>query len=145
MSTTTSTNTVRDALPEVFSGETEDAIQWVNAMEAYFRVNPSTFTNDDIKSVTLLNRMGKGQEKYFADTWLHILADKNVKATDKDFDCVKKAFADMFYPYHADEMARDELEALKQVATRKDDGFQTYLSKFQYLVAQSQVGDSPAI
>ena len=102
-------------------------------MEVYFRVNPSTFTTDDVKSVTLLNRMGKGRGKYFADTWLHILADANVKAADKDFDHVKKAFADMFYPYNADETARDELEALRQITTQKDDSFQTYLSKFQYL------------
>ena len=114
-------------------------------MEAYFRINPSTYATDDTKLVTLLNRMGKGQGKYFADTWLRILADANVKAVDKDFDHVKQAFADMFYPYHTDEMARDELEALKQVATQKDDGFQTYLSKFQYLVAQSQAGDTPVI
>ena len=114
-------------------------------MEVYFCVNPSTFTMDDVKLVTLLNRMGKGRGKYFADTWLCILANANVKAADKDFNHVKKAFADMFYPYHADETARDELEALKQVATRKDDGFQTYLSKFQYLVAQSQAGDTPTI
>ena len=117
MSTTTSTNAVKDALPEIFSGETEDAIQWVNAMKAYFRINPSTFTTDDAKSVTMLNRMGKGRGKYFADTWLRILADANIKASDKDFDCVKKVFADMFYPYHTDETAREELEALKQVAT----------------------------
>ena len=145
MSTTTNTNTVRDALPKVFSGETEDAIQWVNAMEVYFRVNPSTFTTDNIKLVTLLNRMGKGWGKYFADIWLRILADANVKASDKDFDHIKKAFADMFYPYHADETARDELEDLKQISTWKDDGFQTYLSKFQYLVAQSSTGNTPAI
>ena len=86
-------------------------------MEAYFRINPSTYTTDDTKSVTLLNRMGKGRGKYFADTLLHILADANVKTADKDFDHVKQAFANMFYPYHADETARDELEALKQVAT----------------------------
>ena len=86
-------------------------------MEAYFQVNPSTFTTDDVKAVTLLNRMGKGRGKYFADTWLRILADANVKASDKDFDHVKKAFADMFYPYHADETARDELEDLKQIST----------------------------
>ena len=131
--------------PDLFSGETEDAIWWVNAMEAYFWINPSTYTTDDTKLVTLLNRMGKGQGKYFADTWLRILADANVKAADKDFDHIKKAFANMFYPYHMDEMARDELEALKQVTTRKDDGFQTYLSKFQYLVAQSQAGDTSVI
>ena len=86
-------------------------------MEAYFRVNPSTFTNDDVKSVTLLNRMGKGRGKYFADTWLCILADAKVQAVDKDFNHIKKAFADMFYPYDADETARDELEDLKQIST----------------------------
>ena len=58
---------------------------------------------------------------------------------------MKQVFADMFYPYHADETARDELEALKQVSTQKADGFQTYLSKFQYLVAQSNAGNTPAI
>ena len=117
----------------------------MNTMEVYFWINPSTYATDDAKSVTLLNRMGKGQGKYFADTWLCILADTNVKAADKDFDHVKQAFTDMFYPYHADETARDELEALKQVSTQKDDGFQTYLSKFQYLVAQSHTGDTPMI
>ena len=61
--------------------------------------------------------MGKGRGCYFADTWLRILANSTVKVADKDFDHVKQAFADMFYPYHTDEMARDELEALKQVAT----------------------------
>ena len=79
------------------------------------------------------------------DTWLYILADANINAADKDFDHVKQAFTDMFYPYHTDKMARDELEALKQVATQKDDSFQTYLSKFQYLVAQAQAGDTPAV
>ena len=74
-----------------------------------------------------------------------MLANSTVQAADKDFDHVKQAFADMFYPYHVDEMARDELEALKQVTTQKDDGFQTYLSKFQYLVAQAQAGDTPAV
>ena len=42
-------------------------------------------------------------------------------------------------------MARDKLNNLKQVATKKDDGFQTYLSKFQNLVAQSQAGDTPEV
>ena len=114
-------------------------------MEAYFRINSSTYTTDDAKSVTLLNRMGKGRGCYFADTWLRILANSTVKTADKDFDHVKQAFANMFYPYHVDETARDELEALKQVTTQKDDGFQTYLSKFQYLVAQAQAGDTPAV
>ena len=51
----------------------------------------------------------------------------------------------MFYPYHTDETARNELKDLKQISTQKDDGFQTYLSKFQYLVAQSNAGNTPAI
>ena len=76
---------------------------------------------------------------------MDILADSNVKAADKDFSKVKEAFTDMFYPYHRVEMARDELNNLKQVATRKDDGFQTYLSKFQNLIVQSQAGDTPEV
>ena len=91
----------------------------------------------------MLNKMSKGQGQYFTDTWLCILADTNVKAADKDIDHVKQVFADMFYPYHQDETARDEL--YDQVAIQKDDGFQTYLSRFQYLVAQSQAGNTPAI
>ena len=114
-------------------------------MEAYFWVNPSTYTQDDIKSVTMLNKMSKGWGHYFVDTWLCTLADSNVKAVDKDFDHIKQAFADMFYPYHQEEMARDELNNLKQVATWQDDGFQIYFSKFQYLVVQSQASDTPAV
>ena len=51
----------------------------------------------------------------------------------------------MFYPYHLEETTRDELNNLKQVATRKDNNFQTYLSKFQYLANQSQAGDTPQV
>ena len=126
---------IKAALPANFSGETKDAVQWVKAMEAYFWVNPSTYTTDNAKSVTMLNKMSQGQGRQFADTWLDILADSNVKAADKDFNHVKQVFADMFYPYHWVETARDELNNLKQVVTQKDDGFQTYLFKFQNLVA----------
>ena len=117
----------------------------MNAIEAYFQVNPSTYTTDDAKSVTMLNKMSQGCGHYFADTWLCTLANPKVQAVDKDFDHVKQAFANMFYPFHQEETARDELNNLKQVTTQKDNGFQTYLSKFQYLVAQSQAGDTPEV
>ena len=111
-------------------------------MEAYFRVNPSTYTTDDAKSVTILN---KKEGHHFADTWLDILANSSVKVANKDFNKVKKAFAAMFYPYHQAETARDELNNLRQIVTEKDDGFQIYLSKFQNLVVQSQAGDTPEV
>ena len=145
MSTTTSTAEIKVALPADFSEETGDAVQWVKAMEAYFQVNPSTYTTDDAKLVTMLNKMSQGAECHSVDNWLDILADLNVKSVDKDFDHIKQAFADMFYPYHQTETTRDELNHLKQVATQKDDGFQTYLSKFQNLVVQSQVGDTTEV
>ena len=76
------------------------------------------------------------------DTWLDILTNSNVKTADKTFDKVTEAFATMFYPYHQVETARDELNKLRQVVTRKDDSFQTYQnSKFQNLVVQSQAED----
>ena len=67
----------------------------------------------------------------------NILADTNVKLVDKTFEKVIKAFASMFYSYHWAEMARGELNNLRQVETKKDDRFQQYLFKFQNLVAQS--------
>ena len=142
MSTTTSTTEIKAALPADFSGEAEDAIHWIKAMKVYFTVNPLTYTTDNAKSVTLLNKISKGQGGHFAETWLNILADANVKTTDKTFDKVTEAFASMFYPYHQAETARDKLNKLKQVVTRKDDGFQTYLSEFQNLVVQSLAGDT---
>ena len=51
----------------------------------------------------------------------------------------------MFYPYHQAKTARDKLNNLRQVATRKNDGFQTYLFKFQNLVVQSQARDTPEV
>ena len=93
----------------------------------------------------MLNKMSKGVGYHFADTWLDILTDSTIKAGDKDFNTIKKAFADMFYPYHQAETTRDELNQLKQVATWKNNGFQTYLSKFQSLVMQSQVGDTAEV
>ena len=72
----------------------------MKAMKAYFKVNPSIYTSDDAKLVTMLNKMSKGQGGNFAETWLDILADASVQASDKTFDKVTEAFASMFYPYH---------------------------------------------
>ena len=86
--------------------------------------------------------MNQGHRKYFTGVWLKKLADPKVQTADKDWKTIKKAFEDMFYPYHLEETARDKLNDLRQTPTRKDDGFQTYLSKFQYLADQSQAGDT---
>ena len=114
-------------------------------MEVYFQINPSTFTTDNAKSVTILNRMNQECGKYFTGVWLKKLADPAIQAADKDWKTIKKAFGDMFYPYHLEETARDELNNLKQTPTWKDNSFQTYLSKFQYLVDQSQAGDTSKV
>ena len=145
MSTTTSTTEIKAALLEHFSGEPDDAIRWIDAMEAYFAINPSTFHSDDTKSVTMLNKMNQGRGKYFVGVWLKKLANPKVQAVDKDWKTIKKAFEDMFYPYHLEETARDKLNKPKQTPTQKDNGFQTYLSKFQYLANQSQAGDTPKV
>ena len=86
-------------------------------MKAYFKVHPSTYTSNDAKSVTMLNKMRQGQGCHFVETWLDILADTKVQTADKTFDKVMEAFASMFYLYNWTEMARDELNTLKQVVT----------------------------
>ena len=64
---------------------------------------------------------------------------------DKTFEKVMKAFAFMFYPYNQAKMARNELNALRQIATKKNDGFQQCLTKFQNFITQSQAGDTPEV
>ena len=78
-------------------------------MKAYFLINLSTFTTDNTKSITMLNKMNQGCGKYFMGVWLKKLADPSVQAVDKDWKTIKKAFKDMFYPYHLEEMAQDNL------------------------------------
>ena len=114
-------------------------------MEVYFQINPSFFTTDDAKLITMLNKMNQGRGKYFAGVWLKKLTNSTIQAADKDYKTVKKAFGDMFYPYHLEETARDKLNNLKQTPIQKDDGCQTYLSKFQYLADQSQAGDTSEV
>ena len=41
--------------------------------------------------------MSKRQGGHFAEIWLDILADANVKTVDKTFNKVTEAFASMFY------------------------------------------------
>ena len=60
MSTTINTSEIKATLPTYFSGETKDAVCWMKAMKAYFKVNPSTYTSNDTKTVTTLNKMSKG-------------------------------------------------------------------------------------
>lgn len=43
----------------------------------------------------------------------------------------------MFCPYNQMEIARDKLIALKQIGTKKNIGFQQYLTKFQNFIDQS--------
>ena len=145
MSTTTTTTEIKTALPADFFGEIEDAVCWIKAMKAYFLVNPSIYTTDNAKSVTLLNTMSKGWGCNFSETWLDILANANMKTADKTFEKVTEAFSSMFYLYHQAETARDKLNNLRQVAIRKDNGFQTYLSAFQNLVVQFQEEDTPEV
>lgn len=71
-------------------------------MKAYFKVNLSTYTSDDAKSVTLLNKMSKGQEGHFAETWLDILANSNAKSADKIFEKVMEAFCFNVLPIQPD-------------------------------------------
>ena len=82
-------------------------------MKAYFSINPSTFNSDNAKSVTMLNKMNQGHGKYFAGVWLKKLVDASIQNADKDWKTIKKAFEDMFYPYHLEETARDKLNELK--------------------------------
>ena len=40
----------------------------MKAMKAYFAINPSIYSDDDAKMITMLNKISKGWKGHFAET-----------------------------------------------------------------------------
>ena len=89
---------IKAALPEEFSRETGDANRWLMAMEAYFTLHKDRYP-DAARTMVFLNRMSKGQEKAFAETWLTKLEDEHIADADKIWTQIKKVFKAAFTPY----------------------------------------------
>ena len=95
----------------------------MKAMKAYFAINPTTYATDDVKTITMPNKMSKGWGDYFSETWYDKVADPAIKAANKTFDKIAEAFTSMFYPYNHVETVKDKLNLLWQIKTKADNSF----------------------
>ncbi|KAF8548978.1 hypothetical protein OG21DRAFT_1488921 [Imleria badia] len=109
---------IKAALPADFSGEPTDATRWIKPMRLYFIVNQALYTNEDTKVATTLNKMSKGRGVTFSEKWYDKLTNTATPPADKTFDKPVK----------------------KQDGTHND-GFQTYITNFQNIVARVGTSD----
>jgi hypothetical protein len=137
---------LKAALPADFSGEPSDAIRWIKAMKAYFRINAAIYTDDEHKVMTTLNKMSKGRGISFSEMWYDKMSDTNLPSSDKTFDKFASNFESTFFPFDTKATARFELTRLAQRSLRlpdgtTDDGFQKYITDFQNLSAKAGITD----
>jgi hypothetical protein len=60
---------LKAALPADLSGEPADTMRWIKAMKAYYVLNSTIYSSDDIQIVTTLNKMSKGRGVSFSKMW----------------------------------------------------------------------------
>ena len=62
-------------LPEDFSGKEEDAMRWLLAMKAYFRINNHIYKDDKMVILVFFNKMSTGSGVTFTEGWYIKLVD----------------------------------------------------------------------
>ena len=65
---------LKASLPGDFFGESEDIVQWILSLSAYFSMNKDIYDNAT-KILTVLNKMSKGRGKSFPKGWYYKLDD----------------------------------------------------------------------
>ena len=119
---TTKTTELKAALPADFSGKSSDAPRWSKAMKAYFAINPTLYTSDNDKIMTMLNKMSDGRGASFAEMWYDKMADYAVSSSQKTFDKFTKDFEETFFPFDTKATARLELSKLTQRSFKREEG-----------------------
>ena len=156
---TTKTTELKAALPADFSGKSSDAPRWSKAMKAYFAINPTLYTSDNDKIMTMLNKMSEGRGASFAEMWYDKMADSAVSSSQKTFDKFTKDFKETFFPFDTKATAHLELSKLTQRSFKreegtnsdgskrylKDDGFQRYITDFQNVASKTGITDESTL
>jgi hypothetical protein len=102
---------LKAGLPDDFSGNAEDAARWLLAISTYFAMN-ATIYSDDTKILTVLNKMSKGREKFFFESWYYKLANDTLPNAEKTWTALQQDFKEMFCPFDLQANARHRITEL---------------------------------
>ena len=145
-SNTTRTAEIKTALPGPFSGKTSEASRWLKAMDAYFLINPTTYSSDELKLALILSKMDAGKGIAFSEKWYDRLQNSTLKSEDKTLAKFVEDYNENFNPLDAKVRARRDLSKLVQVPGKDEDGtpndgFQDFVNKFENLATKAQFED----
>ena len=115
-------------------------------MDAYFLINPTTYSSDELKLALILSKMDAGKGIAFSEKWYDKLQNTTLKPEDKTLAKFVEDYNENFNPLDAKVRARRDLSKLVQVPGKDEDGtpndgFQDFVNKFENLATKAQFED----
>jgi hypothetical protein len=128
--TTNFRSELKPALPPKYDGKRQHGQAFINACQAFFRLQPNQFPEEQIKIQWAMTYMSQGQAQKWVNRiyqWKALPANANVHYF-VDWDHFRSVFQSEFYPLHADAVATNILEG--QTYFQEDRNVDNYLDDF---------------
>jgi hypothetical protein len=143
--TTSSRSDLKPALPPSFDGDRLKGKGFINACQAYFRLRPDQFRDEQTKIQWAMTYMNQGRaQKWVNRVYQWESTPANVGTPYfHDWSDFRSKFRAEFYPLHSDAVATNKLEGTSYFQGRRtvDD----YLDEFRDLISESGYTDPKTI
>src|SRR6202171_2777751 len=131
--------------PPNFDGDRQKGRGFINACQAYFRLRPDNFPDEQTKIHWAMTYMNQGRAQKWANRvyhWESIPA--NIGSTHfVDWDDFRSRFQTEFFPLHSDAVATNKLEGTTYFQGRR--AVDDYLDNFRDLISESGYADPKTI
>jgi len=138
-------NDLKPSPPPNFDGDRQKGRGFINSCQAYFRLRPDNFPDDQTKIQWAMTFMNQGRAQKWANRiyqWESIPANAGALYF-VDWDDFRSRFRTEFFPLHSDAAATNRLEGTGYFQSRRtvDD----YLDDFRDLISDSGYTDPKTI
>jgi hypothetical protein len=136
---------LKPALPPAFDGSRHNGKGFINACQAYFRLRPDQFPDEQTKIQWAMTYMSLGRAQKWVNRIYHWeLEPKNVGTHYFiDWDDFRSKFRSEFFPLRSDALATNRLEGTGYFQGRRS--VDDYLDEFRDLISESGYTDPKTI
>ena len=138
-------NDLKPALPPTFDGDRLKGRGFIHACQAYIRLRPDQFSDEQTKIQWAMTYMSQGRAQKWVGRVYHWESLPTNTGSDYffDWDDFRSKFKTEFYPLHSDALATNKLEGTTYFQGRRlvDD----YLDEFRDLITESGYTDPKTI
>ena len=131
------TTEIKAGLPDDFSRKNENAMQWLLAMKAYFRMNKEIYKEEKNIVLVFLNKMSKGRGGTFTEGWYIKLVNPAIPESEKTFKKLCDAFEETFILKDIKDWAYQTVYSLNMDQFNSD--FDQYATTFRLAQAYSRI------